>query len=153
LFVHDPKEASVADEMKEPRRYKLPREFTDDDRAATSRFGSGSRGRRPERAEYVRWRERTLRDERDDLELRGRLLVEQAEVLRARAGDQQSDAMEALTVDDHHAHLTATQAAKGKGVDPPQLADGGASKLERQADELESEAEEIHNHLAQENAA
>jgi hypothetical protein len=141
----------MAEDNQEPRRYKLPSEFTDDDRAAASRLASG--GRRPERAEYVKWRERTLRYERDDLELRGRLLVEQAEVLRTRAGDQQSDALEALTTEDHHEHLAATSEAKEKGVDAPQLADGGASKLERQADEMETEADEIRAHLAQEKAA
>jgi hypothetical protein len=99
----------MTDDNKQPRRYKLPSEYTDDDRADTSRFGSG--GRRPERDEYVKWRERTLRDERDNLELRGRLLVEQAEVLRTRASDQQSDALEALTVDDHHNHLAQEKAA------------------------------------------
>jgi hypothetical protein len=141
----------MTDDNQEPRRYKLPSEFTDDDRAATSRLGSG--GRRPERDEYVTWRERTLRDEHDDLELRGRLLVEQVEVLRARAGGQHSDALEALTVQDHHDHLAATSEAREKGIDAPQLADGGASKLERQAEQMEAEADEIHNHLAQEKAA
>jgi hypothetical protein len=138
----------MTDEHKQPRRYKLPSEYTDDDRAAKRRFGAS--GRRPERGEYVRWRERTLRDEHDDLELRLRLLGEQAEVLRAQAGDQQRDALEQLTADDHHNHLAATQTAREKGVDAPQLDDGGASKLEQQAEQLEDEAQEISDHLAQE---
>jgi hypothetical protein len=141
----------MADESKAPRRYKLPSEYTDADRAAKRRFGGGER--RPERDEYVKWRERMLRDERDDLELRARLLGEAAEGLRTRAGDQQSDALELLTVEDHHAHLTATQTAREKGVEAPRLRDGGASKLELQADEMENEAQEIRTHLAQENAA
>jgi hypothetical protein len=141
----------MTDESKQPRRFKLPSEFTDDDRAATSRFGAS--GRRPERDDYVKWRERTLRDEHDDLALRLRLLSEQAEVLRAQAGDQQRDALEQLTVDDHHAHLAATSEAKEKGVDPPRLGDGGASKLEQQADQLEAEAQEISDHLALEEVA
>jgi hypothetical protein len=132
----------MADEIHEPRRFKLPSEFTDEDHAATSRLGNA--GRRPEHDEYVKWRERVLRDERDDLELRERLLGEQAGVLRTRASDQQTDAWSSLTADDHHAHLVATREAKGNGVSVPELDDGGASKLERKAADLEAEAQEIH---------
>jgi hypothetical protein len=141
----------MADETQEPGRYKLPSGYSDDDRASTSGLGGSSR--RPERGEFVRWRERTLRDERDDLALRGRLLGEQAEVLRMRAGDWQTNALEALTVEDHHAHLAAISSAKEKGVDAPRLEDGGASKLEQRADEMENEAQEIRAHLAQEKVA
>jgi hypothetical protein len=73
-------------------------------------------------------------------------------VLRTRASDHQSDALERLTTEDHHAHLLATQVAREKGVEAPRLDDGGASKLEQQADELENEAGEIRNHIAQEAA-
>lgn len=141
----------MADEDRQPRRYKLPSEYNDDDRAFTSRFGGS--GRRPERGEYVKWRERTLRDERDDLALLGRLLGEEAEVLRSRASDQQRDALEGLTVEDHHAHLAAISSAKEKGVEAPRLDDGGASKLEQRADEMEAEAQEISEHLALEEPA
>ena len=138
----------MADENKEPRRCKLPSEYTDDDRASTRRLGGG--GRRPERDEYVKWRSRMLSEERDDLELRGRLLSEQAEVLRTRASDQESEALERLTTEDHHDHLTASQAAREEGADAPRLDDGGASKLEQQAEQLEDEAQEIADHFAQE---
>jgi hypothetical protein len=137
----------MADDNAEPRRYKLPSEYTDDDRASESRFGGS--GRRPERGEYVKWRERTLRDEHDDLALRARLLGEEAEVLRTRAGDQQRNALEELTVEDHHGHLAAISSAREQGAEAPRLDDGGASKLEQRADEMENEAEEIRAYMAE----
>ena len=80
----------MADE-KEPRRWKLPSEYGDEDRA--NRAGRRS-AIRPERQAYIEWREAKLRDERDDLELRQRLLREEAEVLRTQAADAQLDALE-----------------------------------------------------------
>jgi hypothetical protein len=38
-------------------------------------------------------------------------------------------------------------------VEAPRLDDGGASKLEQQADQMETEAQEIRDHLSQELAA
>ena len=90
-----------------------------------------------------------LRDERDDLALRGRLLGEEAEMLRTRAEDQQRDALEELTIEDHNAHLAAISSAKEKGVEAPRLDDDGASKLEQRADEMENEAEEIRGYMAE----
>ncbi len=141
----------MADETQEPRRYKLPSEYSDAERELKGRLGRGED--RLERNEYVRWRERMLRDERDDLGLRQRLLREQAAVLRLRAGDVVRDAREAMTPEDHADHLAAIRAAREEGFDPPDLVDGDGSKLDRQADELEGEADEIQMHLAEEAAA
>jgi hypothetical protein len=49
----------MANEAKEPRRYKLPSEYSDDERALKGRLGKGQH--RLERDEYVRWRDRMLR--------------------------------------------------------------------------------------------
>jgi hypothetical protein len=80
-------------------------------------------------------------------------LREQAGVLRLRAGDAERDAREAMTPENHADHLAAIRAAREKGFDPPELADGGGSKLDRNAAELEGEADEIEMHLAEEAAA
>ena len=80
-------------DVTEPRRYKLPSELNADDREAASRFGAEGR---VERDEYRKWRRNVLREERNDLPLRVRLLEEQAEAIRARAADQETAALEEL---------------------------------------------------------
>jgi hypothetical protein len=135
-------------DLQEPRRWKLPSELTDDEQAAGSRFGAN--GRRFERPEYREWREHVLRDERDNLQLRGRLLEEQAEVLRTRAADQKTDVLGKLTAADWIQRDVEKGAARETGREPEPLPDGGAAELEADADRLEAEAGEIANYLAAE---
>jgi hypothetical protein len=142
----------MADE-KEPRRYKLPSELTDENRAAASRFGGSQH--RPERDEYRKWRERTLRDEHDDLVLRERLLRERAELLRTQAAHTAMDALEAVTVEEHDRQLRAVSDAWHKGTERPEPP-GRSTTAERwqaKAAELEAEADEIVQHLAEETTA
>ena len=143
----------MADETKEPRRFKMERELSDDDRAIKSRFGGD--GFRPERDEYVVWRKRVLEDEHDDLALRERLLREQAEVLRTQAAGAKMDALEALTAEDHARHVRAEGDVWFKGTAPPDPIGRSVSaeKWTAKADELEAEADEIVAHLAEDAAA
>jgi hypothetical protein len=140
-------------EDKEPRRYKMPSELDTDDQAAASRFGGGQHC--PERAEYVEWRRRTLENERDDLELRERLLREQVEVLRTQAAGTRMDALEAVSPADYDRHLRAVQDAWEAGTERPSEPGGSAraDKWDAHADQLESEADEIAQHIAEEAAA
>jgi hypothetical protein len=131
----------MSDEPKEPRRYKLPSELTDDDRAAKARLGASGK---VERDEYRKWRKRTLASERDDLDLRGRLLHEEAEHQRERAAACKSAAVEGLSIEDHMARAAAK--VDGAEVDIP---DGGAAAFEAEAAELDSEAQQIDQFLAE----
>ncbi|HEU0025304.1 MAG TPA: hypothetical protein VFQ12_11765 [Thermoleophilaceae bacterium] len=126
----------------EPRRYKMPSELTADEEASTRAFGSKGR---IEREEYRRWRQDVLAGERDDLPLRMRLLEEEAEVLRTRAGGRRTAALEAMSVEDHMARI----GAQNDGQEPEPLDDDGATGFEADAAELEAQAQEIAQHLAE----
>lgn len=128
--------------MSEPRRYKLPSELTDDERtSARNAFGGSGR---VETDRYIEWRRETLKTEHDDLALRRRLLEEESERLRARAVERQTAALETVTVEE----WLERDAAKGRGEDVELPADERAVKWEARAAELESEAQEIEQHMA-----
>ena len=86
-----------------------------------------------------------LENERDDVELRSRLLKEEAERLRGRAGVRRTEVWDAMTPEDHLAHLDAsrTEMDRGNYHDLPEPSDAGAAQLEDQAQQLEAAAAEI----------
>lgn len=127
----------------EPRRFKLASELDDDERAASRQFGASGK---VERAEYIAWRRETLKTERDDLALRERLLREEAETLRTRAGRRTTAALEAMSPEEHIERM-ALEPGHGDGPAPP--VDEKAGALDARAAALEAEAQEIKQHLAE----
>ena len=128
-------------DVTEPRRYKLSSEFNADDRAAADRFGAEGK---VEREEYRKWRPDMLASERDDLPLRVRLLEEEAKAVRSRSADRQAAALDQLTAADWDARTQAK--AQGKDIPVP---DGGAAGFDAEAAELEREAQEITQFIAE----
>ena len=139
----------MADEQQPPRRWKLPSEIDDDERQAATLARESSQIERPE---YLAWRKAVLENERDDLALRNRLLREEAECLRRRARVRRIGALDALTPEDHAAHLDAIRSLHEEKRAPlrpgewPDLPDAGAAALESRADQLEVEAAEIETY-------
>lgn len=133
--------------MAEPRRFKLPSELDDIDRAERSRFGATGKVERPE---YVKWRRQTLREERDDLTLRGRLLREEAESLETAAAARDMHALEALSPEDHATRFADRDAALMRGeAAPPQPVPERSQRQREEAKRLKDEAGEIEQHLAE----
>jgi hypothetical protein len=122
----------VADE-REPRRWALPSERPE-----------GESGR-VERDAYVGWRRRKIETEFEDLELRRRLLSEEAEALKERAGHRRMRALERLSPEDWDQQHQAK--ARGEEVATPDGGERARRDLDR-ATELEREADEIAQHLA-----
>jgi hypothetical protein len=132
-----------------PRRWALPSELDEEEQAAAKRFGGTSRR---ERREYADWRRTTLAGEHDDLGLRRRLLAEEVESLRRRAGELRTDALDSMSVEDHSAHLDQLRSSHESKLGPlragdePELPDGGAGELEVRAERLDAERAEIENY-------
>jgi hypothetical protein len=126
----------------EPRRLKLPSELSAKERAEAKSFGGSGR---VERDEYRQWRRRTLKHERDDLDLRARLLREESEDRQRRAAAVRTAALEAMSAEDWHARMQA----KRDGAEVEALDDGGAAGFEAEADEYNREADEIEQFLAE----
>ena len=135
----------MGDEKTVPRRYAMASEMTDDEREAASVPGASGK---VERAEYVRWRREQIKTEREDLALRARLLGEESETLRTRAGGRKMRALESLTVPQHMERQALERAAK-YGDGPALPVDEKVASWEAQAAELDAEADEIAQHLAE----
>lgn len=121
-------------ENREPRRWALPSE------------AEGQSGR-VERDVYAAWRKATLTDETEDLPLRLRLLEEESQALRTRAGDRTMRGLESLTVQEHMDRMALERDARDGGAALP--VDERAAKWEAQAAELEDEAREVAQYLAE----
>jgi hypothetical protein len=111
--------------MTEPRRFKLPSE-------KNSRVDDMSENVEVERDEYVAWRRKTLKNERDDLALRGRLLGEEATTLRDAATRQRTRHLESLTPEDwSKRHLAGESAPEASQEVQDTIARAAAMEAER----------------------
>lgn len=133
-------------DRKEPRRFKLPREFDDEDRTLRKALGGGDR--RFERPEYIAWRTQTLEDEHDDVALRARLLEEAGEALRQQAADSSASNLDAMSPED----WAVRNAARRDGRNAPLPGADLAARLEADASELEDEAAELRQYTMEEAA-
>src|SRR5689334_18893406 len=113
------------DNETEPRRFKLPSELSEEERADAERFGLGERHFETER--YQRWRRAALKGEHEDLALRARLLREEAQHLRTQAGRRESHAQN-LSPDE----WLERDAQRRRGETPADFADSSRADEDRQ---------------------